>query len=58
MYQLQYDPGFTTYEIERRTADGRNPKARRRTSPQVIHEALVREDQWRLFHRATPRRER
>ena len=55
MYQLQYDPGFTTYEIERRTADGRNPKARRRTSPQVIREAplLGREDDLTRIVRAT-----
>ncbi|MDX5319145.1 MAG: hypothetical protein LPK38_07345 [Actinomycetes bacterium] len=58
MYQLQYDPGLTTYEIERRTAAGRNPAAPRRTSPQVIREALVREDLWRILRRPTSRRER
>ncbi|MGM0386717.1 MAG: hypothetical protein ACQERF_12165 [Actinomycetota bacterium] len=58
MYQLQYDPGLTSYEIERRTAAGTNPAGSRRTSAQLIRESLVREDLWRLLHRAVPRRER
>lgn len=51
MYQLQYDPGLMNYEIERRQAAGRNPARNRRTSPQTIREALVREDSWRILHR-------
>jgi hypothetical protein len=56
MYQLQYDPGLTAYEIERRmAAAGRSPADQRRTSQQVITDALRREDLWRLVRRATSR---
>lgn len=51
MYQLHYDPGYTSYEMERRQAAGRNPFPARRTSPQTIREALAREDIWGILHR-------
>ncbi len=53
MFILQYDPGLTGYEIERRrsAAGLRDATAARRPSLQVIREALAREDLRRISAR-------